>query len=331
VNRRQLLRGAVVAAAVAGLGAGCSEPPPPPSDDIVDPGKPGPTPTPTPTRAPAPLTGAPAASAAVAARPALAVPIRITATTTPAGVTAADLLYQEYAESGTLHVTAIFHSRGAAKIGPVTEIRPVDIRTSRVLRPLVAYTGGPTGFLAQFQASGLRGVTPASRGEAFSGAYTSTTALYKALPAGSLPPSAIFDYATPGTPLASRDVGPARELIVDAVGHRAQVWRYDDKSATWRGRLGAVTVAAASVVVLSMPYRTLDVRKPYLRLLPSANVFGEGTGTVVSGPARARAKWRKQGMKLVCHVTDLAGNQIRPQPGPTWIVYAPTNAKVTVR
>jgi hypothetical protein len=324
VNRRQLLRGAVAAAAVAGLGTGCSEPPPPPSTDIQDPGKPQPAPTPTPTREPAPLSGAPAASAAVAARAALAVPIRVTAGSSPAGVTAADLLYQEYAESGTLHVTAVFQSRDAAKVGPVTEIRPVDIRSVGVLRPLVAYRGGPTGFLAQFEKSGLRGVQPNSD-------YTSTAALYKAVPASSVAPASIFDYATPGTPLASQDLAPAAELAVDAVGHPKQVWRYDAKTATWRGRLGTVTVAAASVVVLSMPYKTLDVRKPYLRLLPAANVFGDGTATVVSGPAGAKARWRKNGMKLVCHVTDTAGNQIRPLPGPAWIVYAPTNAKVTVK
>ncbi|HEU4421600.1 MAG TPA: DUF3048 domain-containing protein [Pilimelia sp.] len=331
MNRRQVLRGAVVAAAAAGLGAGCTEPPPPPSDEVVDPGKPVAQPTPTPSREPAPLSGAPAASATAATRPAVAVPIRVTAETSPAGVAAADVLYQEYAESGTLHVTAVFQSRDSTRVGPVTEIRPVDIRSIAVLRPFVAYSGGPTGFLSQFSQSGLKGVTPGQRSEAFSSGYTSTAALYKAMPAGSLAPPAIFDYAEAGTPLASQDIAPASQLTVAAPGHPTQVWQYDAATSTWRGRLGRTTVAAASVVVLTMPYRTLEVRKPSFRSMPGATVFGEGSALAVSGPSSAKAHWRKTGMKLVCNITDTVGNLIRPRPGPAWVVYAPTTAKVTVK
>jgi hypothetical protein len=114
-------------------------------------------------------------------------------------------------------------------------------------------------------------------------------------------------------------------------GRSPQVWRYDAASATWRGRAGKETVPAASVIVLTMPYRTLSVRKPTARSLPAAKVFGEGTAVAVSGPTSARARWRKPGQKLVCHVTDLSGFPIRPRPGTAWVVYAPGNARVTVR
>ena len=80
-----------------------------------------------------------------------------------------------------------------------------------------------------------------------------------------------------------------------------------------------------------MKYRTLSVRKPSFRSLPSANVFGEGAATVASGPTAAKAKWRKPSQRLVCNVVDLAGNQIRPQPGLAWVVYAPDDAKITVK
>jgi hypothetical protein len=207
----------------------------------------------------------------------------------------------------------------------------MDIRTLGVLRTFVAYDGGPTGFLAQFADSGLKGATPDGKPAAFSGSYTSTAALYKLAPTAGPPPSAIFDYATPGVPLAEQDVSPATELSVAVPGRKPQVWRYDQASNTWRGLAGKSTIAAASVMVLSMEYRTLEVRKPSYRELPSAKVFGEGTGTVVSGPFAAKAKWRKPSQKLLCNVLDLVGNQIRPQPGTAWVVYAPTNAKVTVK
>ncbi|MBO4205144.1 DUF3048 domain-containing protein, partial [Micromonospora echinofusca] len=287
-------------------------------------------PSPTPQLPLAPLSGLPVTKAEVAARPAVAAPIRVTSTTTPAGLDAADLVYQEFAEAGSLHLTAIFQSRDVTRIGPVTEIRPVDIRSVGVLQPVVGYTGGPTGFLSQFEDSGLTGVTPTSRKAAFSAGYTSTAALLAAAPSGSTAPTALFQHAETGTPLASQDVTTAGTLTVAAPGHPTQTWRYDPASGTWQGRVGRVTVSAASVVVLTMPYRTLTVRKPSPRSLPGAQVFGDGAALVVSGPSTAKAKWRKPGQKAVCHVTDLAGVPIRPRPGTAWVVYAPATAKVTV-
>ena len=114
-------------------------------------------------------------------------------------------------------------------------------------------------------------------------------------------------------------------------GRPAQVWRYDATTTTWRGPVGKAVVSAASVLVLTMPYRTLTVRKPWYRSLPSANVFGEGVATVVSGPVAAEATWSKPGQRLVCNIVDLGGYQIRPLPGLTWVVYTPPNAKVAVR
>jgi hypothetical protein len=114
-------------------------------------------------------------------------------------------------------------------------------------------------------------------------------------------------------------------------GRAPQVWKYDSTSGAWRGMAGKAVVPASAVMVLTMKYRTLSVRKPTPRSLPSANVFGEGVGTVVSGPFAAKAQWRKPSQRMVCNVLDLAGNQVRPLPGTIWVVYAPPNAKVTVK
>lgn len=329
----RLRRAVVVSTAavlLAGLGAGCSEPPPPGATDLVDPGTPAPKPSPTPSLPAAPLSGKPVAGAAVAERQALAVPIRVTADGTPVGLGAADLVYQEFAESGSLHLSAVFQSRDAPKIGPVTEVRPVDIRSVGVLRPYLGYAGGPTGFLSQVTAAGLTGVTPAQRSAAFPGGYTSTTALRQAAPKGGTAPAPLFDYATPGTPLATQGVTPAGQLTVTAPGHPAQTWRYDPGTGQWQGTAGRARVTAAAVMVLTMPYRTLDVRKPSPRSLPSAMVFGTGAAVVVSGASSTKATWSKPSQKLVCNVTDLAGYQVRPQPGTTWVIYAPPTARVAV-
>ncbi|MFI0792164.1 DUF3048 domain-containing protein [Micromonospora rubida] len=331
MNRRKMLRAALAPALVIGLGTACSEPQPAGSTDVVEPGVvAAPSTSPTPILPTAPLTGLPVTSAAVAARPAVAVPIRVRTATTPAGLGSADVVYAEFAESDSLHLTAVFHSRDATKVGPVTEIRPVDIRSLRVLRPFVGYNSGPTGFLAQFEKADLAGVTPGDDGgKVFTADQTSTAALWKAAPKGGQPPPAVLDYGTPGTALAERDVVPARELTISVPGGPPQVWRYDAARSLWVGKVGTVTVTAATVLVLTMEYKTLTVRKPSPRSLPSANVFGEGSAFAVSGPSGAKGRWRKPGLDMVCNVTDLGGGLLRPVPGNAWVFYVPNGAKVT--
>ncbi|MFI6130035.1 DUF3048 domain-containing protein [Micromonospora sp. NPDC051141] len=335
MNRRQMLRAALAPAVVLGVGTGCSEPQPKPgSVDVADPGSVAATPpsaSPTSSLPTGPLTGAPVGTPAAATRQAVAVPMRVSPATTPAGLDAADLVYAEFAESDTLHLTAVFHSRDASKIGPVTEIRPVDIRSVSVLRPFVGYDGGPTGFLSQFEGSDLDGVTPDDDGKVFSGDYTSTAALLKAAPKGGQPPTPALDHATDGDALAARDLVPAAELSITVSGGPPMVWRYDQPKARWVGKVGTATVTAASVIVLTMEYRTLEVRKPSYRSLPSANVFGEGAVVVVSGPTSAKGRWRKPGMGMVCTLADLGGDLLHPQPGNAWVIYAPTTAKVTLK
>jgi hypothetical protein len=210
------------------------------------------------------------------------------------------------------------------------EVRPVDIRSVGVLHPYLGYAGGPTGFLSQLSAAGLTGVTPAQRSSAFPSGYTSTAAIRAAAPKGGTAPAPLFDHAPVGTPLATQDVTPAAQLTITAAGYPTQTWKYDPASGQWQGQVGKAKVTAASVMVLTMPYRKLEVRKPSFRTLPSAMVFGTGNALVVSGASSAKAKWSKPGQKLVCNVTDLAGYQVRPQPGTTWVVYAPTTARVAV-
>lgn len=330
MKRRQVLRGAAAAAVAVGVGAGCSDPPPPPARNVVDPGPQKPSPAPSPTPPAAPLSGEPASGEAVVSRAVLAVPVRVDGGTTPVGLDSADLLFQEYAEAGSLHLAAVFQSRDAARIGPVTEIRPVDVRSLGVLRAFVAYDGGPRGFVDQMTKAGLRGITPGGGSSPFSGSFTSTTALYKVAPRPDLPTPPVFSYADVGTPLATEGVTAASELAVAVPGRPTQVWRYDRAGSTWRGQAGKATVTAASVIVLAMEYRTISVRRP-ARTMPGAKVFGEGSGLAVSGPSATKVTWRKTGQQAACNVLDSDGYQIRPLPGRAWVVYAPSNAKITAR
>jgi len=296
----------------------------------VDPGpRPTLSPSASPALPPAPLAGLGSPDSVVTRR-AVAVPVRVgTGSPAPAGLATADLIYQEYAESGSLHLLAVYQSREAARIGPVTEIRPADVKTLAIFNAFVGYGGAPESFLTQLENSKLPAVSPAQRADLFPGGYTSTGALYRAVPAGGTPPPA-FVYAAQGEPVADAGAKVAQRLTVTAPGRPAQVWTYDEPTRTWRSQLGGVTVAVASVVVLTMPYKTVSIRRPVARDLPSAQVLGEGPALAVSGSSAATGSWRKGGLRQMCNVVDGSGFPVRLQPGTTWVVYAPTGSTVVV-
>lgn len=326
--RRGLSAGLLAAALLAT--AACGDDGEVPWAGPVDP---GPRPTSSlssgPTLPPAPLTGI-GSSDQVVARRAVAVPLQISpGSPAPAGLDTADLIYQEYAESGSLHLLAVYQSREAARIGPVAEIRPADVKTLTVLNTLVAHGGGPESFLTQLESSKLPAVSRTQRADLFPGGYTSTAALYRVTPAGGAPPPT-FVYAERGKSATIGDGKAIQRLTVTPPGRAAQVWTYDEPSRSWRGQVGGATVAVASVVVLTTPYKTVSVRRPTPRQLPSAQVIGEGQAVTVSGPAATTGSWRKGGSRQMCHVLDIAGYPVWLQPGATWVVYAPIGSTVVV-
>jgi hypothetical protein len=309
--------------------AGCSAAPAP--GNIVDPGS-APSASASAAEGPkAPLTGGPA-DPALAVRSAVVVPVRVGAgSAAPAGLDTADMLFQEYAESGSVRLLSVYQSREAGRVGPVAEIRPADVKALPVLRPFVAYAGGPPSFVDQLNGSGMANVSVSQRADLFPGGFTATTSLYPAIPLGGTMPPSLFNYGGPRDPLAKTGVTAARQLAVTAPGHAAQVWTYDADSALWRSSLGGVPVAVATVAVLVTPYKTLTVKNPNPHDVPSAQVLGEGEAFAVSGSSAVKGRWSKPAPKMVSNVVDANNIPIRPQPGAVWFVYAPEGSQVTVQ
>jgi hypothetical protein len=272
----------------------------------------------------------PALDPTKAVRSAVVVPVRVGGAA-PVGLEAADLLFQEYAESGSLRLLAAYQSRDAARVGPVTEIRPADVKALPVLRPFVAYAGGPPSFVDQLSVSGMASVSGSQRGDLFPGGYTATASLFPVIPLGGMMPPAVFTYGGPRDPLANTALTPAHQLTVVAPGRAAQVWTYDDTSHLWTSSLGGPPVAVATVAVLVTPYKTLSVKNPYQHDVPSAQVLGEGDAYAVSGAFSAKGRWSKPAPKMMSNLLDGTNVPMRPQPGAAWIVYAPEGSQVTVQ
>lgn len=327
MTARAVLTAGMVAAAVFAAAA-CTSEKPQAGPPISDPGpRPSALPSPSPSQPVAPLSGLPVAADLVARRP-VAVPVRVgSGSPAPAGLDAADLVYQEYAERGSLRLLGVFQSRDAARVGPVAEVRPADVKTLEVLQPFVGYASGTEGFIEQVANAGLPAVSRVQRSDVFPDGFTSTERLRSLAPAASTTPPRPFVHSGRDAPLANR-TSPAATLTVTAPGRPAQVWTFDPASRMWRTDLGDTPVSAASVVVLTMEYKTLSVKQPYPRDLPSAAVLGSGAATAVSGPAAATGTWSKPGLKQLCNVVGEDSFQLQLRPGPTWVIYAPAGSTV---
>jgi Protein of unknown function (DUF3048) N-terminal domain/Protein of unknown function (DUF3048) C-terminal domain len=335
--------GAVLAAvSVCLLAAACGSAPPPNfSVKLV-------TPAPTQATSPgqgaspppdAPLTGLPAASASAAAQPAVALPVAGRHTH---GLTSADVVFEEI--SKPLRYVAVFQSRQAADVSPITGTRPADGMILSVLRPLTGYQGGTTSFISVLDNSSVIDLgypTHPSLYRSHGGDLsTSTTRLEHARRASA--PPALFSYRgadSGSTVLASTgEQRPTSVTVRFPDGHSAK-WDFDQRADTWDQVSGGPRVRVANLIIQTVRYKTVFLSRKLGQTAPSARVLGRGPvqvfsgngGTHDQGPGglSASGQWSKPGLRYVTQYVDGQGFPMALQPGPTWIILAPPHTRVT--
>lgn len=276
----------------------------------------------------APLTGLPV-SDRIAAGPAVAVPlVESDGGTRPAGLSRADLVYQEFDRPGTAHLLAVYQSRTAGRIGPVDITRPVDVKLLPVLHPAFAYAGGPAGFVMQVDNAGLHGVDPATTPEAFRGSYTSTALVDRHAGHGLAAPPPVLSFAEAGDPLGEH-AGHSDRLGVKVPGQRTQVWSYDAGTKLWRRTKGGSDVAVANVVVQRVAYKSVVNRHLDGGVTASALAVGHGRCVAVSRGRSVVCTWSRPGRERQTNYSDSTAAALQFQPGATWVLLAPPGTKVT--
>jgi hypothetical protein len=249
----------------------------------------------------------------------------------PTGAGLADAVYVEY--SDTLRMIALYQSKAAPQLGPITQTRPVDGPLLSFLQPGFANTGGPAGFVSQLDAATLSDLNPTRDAAAFttaaSGVTTSTDALRKST-ATTPAPTPLLTFGSPTGSLAA-GAKAVHTLTVPAIaGFPAVTWNYDAKSGTW-GTTDPVLSAGhpTTLILQQVSYKGVQLHHPDGAFVPSAKVSGKGVASVLSGPNAITGVWTKPGSAAVTVYADSKGVPLSFRPGVTWVLLIPSGTQVT--
>lgn len=279
---------------------------------------------------PAPLTGLAAGSAVDAARPAVAVVVG----PGPRGLGSADVVFQEF--SDPVRYIAVFQSRRASGVRPVTSTQPTDSELLSVMHPLIAYHSGTPTFVKILDRSKVTDVGFGNHPSAYTsdGVAVSTRAVLRsARGSGPPPPIFVFRGGLAGAgPFAATGVSHPASVRVSVPGRGTQLWTFDPHSGRWVLSSGGPKVAVANLIVQTVPYRHIVNTKAGLNVL-SARVIGGGQAEVFSGSAAGSAAapgtWSKPHLQDVTNYYDKNSNPMAFQPGPTWVILAPRGTRVS--
>lgn len=337
---RWLNRAAAGLTAVAGLAAAaCGQALPNPVSSPA-PSSPSSSPqetaSPTGTGAVAPLTGLPA-SAADAAKPAVAL---VVAGADPHGLTSADVVFEEI--TTPVRYLAVFQSKQASGVGPITGTQPADRAALAVLHPLIGYDGATAGYFVKIldKSKKIRDEGFASHPSLYAAAgqrVTASTRKISGAARGAPAPPPLFQYQGPGAnTLAANGVFRPTSVRLSIPGSGTQEWAFNSHADRWTLTRGGPKVAVSNLVVQTVPYKQITVNRRTGVVVSNAQVIGTGraevfagSGPGASGGSAAIGTWSKPRSGDVTNYFGASESPIAFTPGPTWVVLAPSGTRVS--
>jgi len=294
------------------------------------------TASPTATGAVAPLTGLPT-SAADAAKPAVALAV---AGADPHGLTSADVVFEEI--TTPVRYLAVFQSRQASGVGPITGTQPGDRTALAVLHPLIGYDGATASYFVKIldKSKKIRDEGFASHPSLYTAAaqgITASTRKISGAARGVPAPPPIFQYQGPGADaLAATGVFRLTSVRLSIPGSRTQEWGFNSHADRWTLTRGGPKVAVSNLVVQTVPYKQITVNRRTGVVVSNAQVIGSGRAEVFAGSAPGGSggsatigTWSKPRSNDVTNYFDASKSPMAFTPGPTWVVLAPSGAHVS--
>lgn len=290
---------------------------------------------------PAPLTGV-AVSAAVAGRAAVAVVLRSTAgPQDTSGLSAADLVYEEFPATSVSRQVAIFQSRDAGLVGPVGPTMPLDRKVGTVFGGVFAYSGGTPKFVKMLDKAPMTTLNALARPDLFTARAGSTFAQPTTLRSAAAKPTApktVFSFASSIGPTAS--VAPKKTttaIVTTSTGMREEWTHFPDR--LWRRTLSGRVLRAAdgsAMAVANLLFQLTSYQKVYVKsstgsTVPTANVLGTGSATVCAATGCLAGSWQRRGYEASTNFFDSKRSAVRLSRGTTWIVLAPTGSTLLLK
>ncbi len=297
------------------------------------------TPTTTTTRKPiepptAPLTGLPDESGESLTRPALAVKIGNNVEARPqAGITEADIVYEEIVEGGVTRYMAIYNSTVPERVGPVRSVRGMDPNITLNWGGIFAYSGGTStneskikntdGILALNETAAGNGMKRDSSRRAPNNLYAIPSVLFQR-DGKPVPPVAQFKYS-------KNTVDATEEVSSFVIGFKsgfACTWTWDATQSKFLRSYGAKPVVdqknkqvvAENIVIQFIRYPSESEGIT----TGSGDVWVFRDGRVIKGT------WNRPDVGSPATFTDAKGEIIALRPGQTWVELASTTTPVTI-
>lgn len=258
-----------------------------------------------------------------------------------AGLERADVVYEELAEGGITRFIAVFHSRGANRVGPVRSARLVDPDVLAPLKPLFAYAGGvPPVVNAVRSVSGLTDVSydratsayrRVSERKAPHNLYTQTDELWDDREGE--PPPPLFSF---GEPPAEGGEAGAKASFSFAGNGEPVTWEWDagdevyvrSQSGTTHTVEGGAALEADNVVIQLVSVRDGSIRDTAGLVSPDTTVLGDGEAILLRGGAAYRGRWVRSSRSAPTVFQDASGNELAFATGTTWVELVPRTRSV---
>lgn len=264
-----------------------------------------------------------------------------------AGLTLADIVYEEKVEGGITRFAAVFQGSDADPVGPIRSARSTDVTIVGSLAiPLFAYSGANAGFEELIRQAPLRNVgASVSPGVYFRGwdhpmphnLYANTSSLYRL--ANSDIPLSQWSFRGDGDrlPAGARRTGGAYFNFGGGVTSVVWRWRNDDK-AFQREQNGRIhfdadnwPVQAKNVIVQFVDYVDTGYRDTVGAPVPEAQLIGTGGGWVLTGGYAVPVTWEKKDLADVTRYYDGDGNEVAMLPGRSWVELVPNGGGISIQ
>jgi hypothetical protein len=264
-----------------------------------------------------------------------------------AGIGAADLVYEHYAEGGLTRFSALFYSQGPQRVGSIRSARLIDYELMPMYDGLLAYSGGSIGvedYLnhSEFADRLFKGVLFGRplywRDEAIEvphNMFTNVAALWDRAAAQGISRTKTLQGMTFMLDAPAAADGPAS--VIDLRYRAARVrWEYDaagglyQRFADGRGHYDANTgqqVTAANVVVLYAHHRLTDIIESQWQGSISYSIeielWFEGDALLFRDGQQYTARWHRPTREALLSLATPDGEPLPLKPGITWFQVVP--------